>query len=170
MCPAPRPAIAGVPHPRPATECVPHHSAAAPMSVALRRLQLFLGRGGTCAIRLESRKQFKGEMTVEAGAAGPRVGLAVDAAALNLKTGGICLIVGAVVFAIWRLLHGDTAAANAEAALTFVRNRPSYPTVHLFAVLAALVVVIGLLPLTRSLDRPGSSLIGCRLPPSWDRV
>ena len=89
-------------------------------------------------------------MTVEAGAAGPRVGLVVDAG-LNLKTGGICLIVGAVVFAIWRLLHGDTPAANAEAALTFVRNRPSYPTVHLFAVLAALVVVIGLLALTRSL-------------------
>jgi hypothetical protein len=54
-------------------------------------------------------------MTIEAGAAGPRVGLAVDAA-LNLKTGGICLIVGAVVFAIWRLLHGDTPAADAESA------------------------------------------------------
>ena len=54
-------------------------------------------------------------MTIEAGAAGPRVGLAVDAA-LNLKTGGICLIVGAVVFDIWRLLHGDTPAADAEAA------------------------------------------------------
>jgi hypothetical protein len=36
-------------------------------------------------------------MTGEAGAAGPRVGPAVDAA-LNLKMGGICLIVGAVVF------------------------------------------------------------------------
>ena len=98
-------------------------------------------------------------MTVEAGAADPRVGPAVDAA-LNLKTGGICLIVGAVVFAIWRLLHGDTPAANAEAALNFVRNRPIYPTVHIFAVLAALVVVIGLLALTRSFDRPGSWLIG----------
>ena len=98
-------------------------------------------------------------MTVEAGAAGPRVGPAVDAA-LNLKTGGICLIVGAVVFAIWRLLHGDTPAADAEAALNFVRNRPIYPTVHMFAVLAALVVVIGLLALARSFDRPGSWLIG----------
>jgi hypothetical protein len=36
-------------------------------------------------------------MTVEAGAAGSRVGPVVDAA-LNLKMGGICLIVGAVVF------------------------------------------------------------------------
>jgi hypothetical protein len=62
-------------------------------------------------------------MTVEAGAAGPRVGPVVDAA-LNLKMGGICLIVGAVVFAIWRLLHGDTPAADAEAALNFVRDRP----------------------------------------------
>jgi hypothetical protein len=98
-------------------------------------------------------------MAGEAGAAGPRVGPAVDAA-LNVKTGGICLIVGAVVFAIWRLLHGDTPAAEAEAALNFVRNRPIYPSVHVFAVLAALVVVIGLLALTRSFDRPGSSLIG----------
>jgi hypothetical protein len=98
-------------------------------------------------------------MTGEAGAAGPRARPAMDAA-LNLKTGGICLIVGALVFTIWRLLHGDTPAADAEAALTFVRNRPIYPTVHVFAVLAALVVVIGLLALTRSLNRPGAWLIG----------
>src|SRR5215218_11506723 len=98
-------------------------------------------------------------MTVEAGAAGPRFGPAVGAA-LNLKAGGVCLIVGAVVFAICRLLHGDTPAADAEAALNFVRNRPIYPAVHMFAVLGALVVVIGLLGLTRSLDRPGSWLIG----------
>src|SRR5215218_9880003 len=98
-------------------------------------------------------------MTVEAGAAGPRVGPAAGAA-LNLKVGGVCLIVEAVVFAIWRLVHGDTPAADADAALNFVRNRRIYPTVHLFAVLAALVVVIGLLGLTRSFDRPGSWLIG----------
>src|SRR5215212_11508212 len=98
-------------------------------------------------------------MTVEGGEAGPRVGPAVGVG-LNLKTGGICLIVGAVVFAIWRLLHGDTPAADAEAALNFVQNRPIYPTVHMFAVLAALVVVIGLLGLTRSFHRPGSWLIG----------
>jgi hypothetical protein len=98
-------------------------------------------------------------VTVEAGAAGSRVGPVVGAA-LNLKTGGICLIVGAVVFAIWRLLHGDTPAADAEAALNFVRSWPIYPGVHMFAMLAALVVVIGLLALTRSLNRPGSWLIG----------
>jgi hypothetical protein len=94
-----------------------------------------------------------------AGAAGPQARPAVDAA-LNLKTGGICLIAGALVFTIWRLLHGDTPAADAEAALTFVRNRPIYPTVHIFAVLAAFVSVIGLLALTRSLNRPGAWLIG----------
>jgi hypothetical protein len=64
------------------------------------------------------------------------------------------------VFAIWRLLHGDTPAADAEAALNFVRSWPIYPGVHMFAMLAALVVVIGLLALTRSLNRPGSWLIG----------
>jgi hypothetical protein len=92
-------------------------------------------------------------MTVEAGTAGQQVGPTVGAA-LNLRTGGICLIVGAVVFATWRLLHGDTPAADAEAALNFVRNRPIYPTVHIFAVLAALVVVIGL---GNAFDQAGGS-------------
>jgi hypothetical protein len=98
-------------------------------------------------------------MTFEARAATTRVRPVVSAA-LNLRSGGICLIVGAVVFAIWRLLHGDTPAADAEAALNFVQNRPIYPAAHIVAVLAALVVVIGVLALTRSLSRPGSWLIG----------
>lgn len=97
-------------------------------------------------------------MAAEEIAAGTRLGPA--AAALNLKAGGVCLIVGAAMFAIWRLLHGDTPAADAEAALSFVRNRPIYPAAHVFAVLAALVVVIGLLALTRSLSSAGSWLIG----------
>jgi len=81
----------------------------------------------------------------------------VLAAALNLKSGGVCLIAGPVIF---RVLHGDTPAADAEAALNFVRNRPIYPAVHIFAVLAALVSLIGLLALTRSLGRPASWLMG----------
>jgi hypothetical protein len=68
------------------------------------------------------------------------------------------------VFAILRMLHGDTPAAEAAAALNFVRNRPIYAAVHVFAVLAALVSLIGLLALARSLARslvrPGSLLIG----------
>ena len=84
----------------------------------------------------------------------------VLAAALNLKSGGVCLIAGPVIFAIFRILHGDTPAADAEAALNFVRNRPIYPAVHIFAVLAALVSLIGLLALTRSLGRPASWLMG----------
>jgi hypothetical protein len=84
----------------------------------------------------------------------------VLAAALNLKSGGVCLIAGPVIFAIFRVLHGDTPAADAEAALNFVRNRPIYPAVHIFAVLAALVSLIGLLALTRSLGRPASWLMG----------
>jgi hypothetical protein len=98
-------------------------------------------------------------MTMEARAAGTRVGPPVDAA-LNLKAGGVCLIVGSVVFAIWRLLHGDTPAADAEAALNFVGDRPSYPAVHIFAVLAALVSLVGLVALARSLSRPASWFIG----------
>jgi hypothetical protein len=98
-------------------------------------------------------------MTLEGRAPDARVGPPIDPT-LNLRTGGVCLIVGAVVFAIWRLLHGDTPAADAEAALAFVQNRPIYPAAHVFALLAALVVVIGLLALTRSLGRPASWLIG----------
>jgi hypothetical protein len=44
--------------------------------------------------------------------------------------------------------------------LSFVRNRPIYAAVHVFAVLAALVSLIGLLALARSLVRSGSWLIG----------
>ena len=98
-------------------------------------------------------------MTMEARATGTRVGPPVSVA-LNLKAGGVCLIVGSVVFATCRLLHGDTPAADAEAALNFVRNRPIYPAVHIFAVLAALVSLIGLVALSRSLSRPTSWLIG----------
>jgi hypothetical protein len=98
-------------------------------------------------------------MAMEARAAGTRVGPPLDAA-LNLKAGGVCLIVGSVVFAIWRLLHGDTPAADAEAALNFVGDRRIYPAVHIFAVLAALVSLIGLVALARSLSRPASWFIG----------
>jgi hypothetical protein len=84
----------------------------------------------------------------------------VVAPALNLKSGGVCLIAGSVIFAILRVLHGDTPAADAEAALNFVRNRPIYPAVHIFAVLAALASLIGLLALTRSLGRAASWLMG----------
>ena len=98
-------------------------------------------------------------MTTEARTTVARTGPLITAA-LNLKTGGVCLIVGSVAFAICRLLHGDTPAADAEAALNFVRNRPIYPAVHIFAALAALVFLIGLLALTRSLSRPGSWLMG----------
>jgi hypothetical protein len=99
------------------------------------------------------------DMALETRTASTRVGPAVTAA-LSLKSGGLCLIVGAVVFAIWRLLHGDTPAADPEATLTFIQHRPIYPAVHIFAVLAALVILIGMLALTRSLSRPGSWLIG----------
>lgn len=80
--------------------------------------------------------------------------------ALNLKVGGVCTILGAVAFATVRLLHGDTPAAHAEAALNFVASRPTYAAVHLFAVLAAFVVLAGLTALAHSLARPSAWLLG----------
>jgi hypothetical protein len=81
-------------------------------------------------------------------------------AALNLRVGGVCAIVGAVVFATVRLLHGDTPAADAEASLAFVAARPSYPAVHVLALYAAMVALAGLLALASSLRRPPAWLLG----------
>lgn len=81
-------------------------------------------------------------------------------AALNRRVGGICLIVGAATFATVRLLHGDTPAADAEAALAFVHHRPIYPLVHVVAPLAMLLTLTGLMALTRSLVRPPAMLVG----------
>jgi hypothetical protein len=81
-------------------------------------------------------------------------------AALTLRVGGVCAIVGASVFATVRLLHGDTPAAHAQAALTFVASRSNYAAAHLFAVLAALVALAGLMVLAHSLARPSACMLG----------
>ncbi len=82
-----------------------------------------------------------------------------NATALNLKMGGGCAILGAVAFATARLQHGDTPAADAEAALRFVASRPGHPAVHLFAVFAALVALGGLIGLATSLARPSAWIL-----------
>lgn len=79
--------------------------------------------------------------------------------ALNLKFGGVCAIAGAVIFAAFRLNHGDTPAADAGAALDFVAARPSYAAVHVFAVFGALVGLAGLISLASSLTRQLAWLI-----------
>jgi hypothetical protein len=78
----------------------------------------------------------------------------------SLRAGGVCAIVGAVVFATVRVLHGDTPAADAQAALDFVASRPGYPAVHVFAVFAALTELTGLVVLAGSLVRPSAWLLG----------
>lgn len=83
-----------------------------------------------------------------------------DRATLNLRAGGVCAIVGAVVFAAVRLTHGDTPAADASAALDFVASRPTYAAVHVFAVLAALIGVLGLVALSGALTRAPAWLLG----------
>ena len=78
----------------------------------------------------------------------------------NPMASGVCLIVGAAVFATVRLLHGDTPAAHAEAALNFVASRPAYAAVHLSAVLAAFVALSGLIPFAHSLTSTSAWLLG----------
>src|SRR5215210_2290891 len=82
------------------------------------------------------------------------VGDQVPATALSLKTGGACLLIGTLGFAMARLLHGDTPAADAVAALSFVAGRPTYAAVHIVAVLAAATTAIGIMALASSLTRP----------------
>lgn len=80
--------------------------------------------------------------------------------ALSRKVGGICAVVGAVVFASVRLMHGDTPAADAGAALDFVASRPGYAAVHVVAVFAALLGLVGMAALAGSLTRPSAWLLG----------
>jgi hypothetical protein len=98
-------------------------------------------------------------MTLESRPGGELTG-SPRVAVLNLTSGGICLIAGSVVFAVVRLLHGDTPAADPEAALSFVQHRPIYAAVHVFAVLAALVTLSGLLVLSRSMQGAAALLLG----------
>ena len=88
------------------------------------------------------------------------VGDQLPARTLSLKTGGVCLLIGTLAFATARLLHGDTPAADADAALAFVAGRSTYAAVHLGAVLAATTIAIGLMALAGSLTRPSAWLLG----------
>lgn len=81
-------------------------------------------------------------------------------AAVNLRVGGICLLAGSIIFAAFRLNHGDTPAADAAAALDFVAASPIYPAVHVFSVLGALTGLIGLISLAGSMTRPWAWLVG----------
>lgn len=80
-------------------------------------------------------------------------------ARVTLKAGGVCAVLGAVAFTTARLLHGDTPAADAEAALDFVAARPTYAAVHLFAVFAAVLTLAGLIALADSLTRPSARML-----------
>jgi hypothetical protein len=80
--------------------------------------------------------------------------------ALNLKAGGVCAIVGAVVFATVRIAHGDTPAADARAALEFVGSRHIYAVVHVVAVFSALAGLAALIALVSSFTRPPAWLLG----------
>jgi hypothetical protein len=88
------------------------------------------------------------------------VGDQLPARTLSLKTGGFCLLIGTFAFAAARLLHGDTPAADADAALTFVAGRSTYAAVHIVAVLAATTIAIGIMALAGSLTRASAWLLG----------
>ncbi len=82
-----------------------------------------------------------------------------QARTLSVKAGGLCLLIGALAFATARLLHGDTPAADADAALTFVGGRSGYAAVHIVAVLAAATIAIGITALANSITYPSAWLL-----------
>jgi hypothetical protein len=77
----------------------------------------------------------------------------------SLRVGGIGAVVGAVVFAVVRILHGDTPGADA-ASLDFVGGRPDYAAVHLIAVIAAFLTVAGLIGAAGSFRDPVAWALG----------
>lgn len=79
---------------------------------------------------------------------------------ISLRIGGLCAIVGAITFATFRTLHGDTPGADPHASLSFVAARPIYAGVHIGAVFAALLTLAGLIALANSLTHPGAWAVG----------
>jgi hypothetical protein len=78
----------------------------------------------------------------------------------SLMIGGMCAIVGATMFGIVRILHGDTPGADAAASLTFVAARADYAGVHIGAVFAALLTLAGLIGVAGSFTHPIAWALG----------
>src|SRR5947199_1886190 len=77
-----------------------------------------------------------------------------------LQVGGVCAGVGSVVFAVVRILHGDTPGADAAASLDFVGGRPDYAAVHVVAVIAAFLTLAGLVGAADSFREPVAWALG----------
>jgi hypothetical protein len=79
---------------------------------------------------------------------------------LFLRFGAICLIVGSLVVAGFRLAHGDIPAADPEAALRFIAAHPAYAGIHLGTILGVLVWVGGVIAIWSTLASPLGRLLG----------
>jgi hypothetical protein len=79
---------------------------------------------------------------------------------LFLRVGAICLIVGSLVVAGFRLAHGDIPAADPEAALRFIAAHPAYAGIHLGTILGVLVWVGGVIAIWGTLASPLGRLLG----------
>jgi hypothetical protein len=69
------------------------------------------------------------------------------------RAAGACLVVGAVIFGGFRILHGDLPANDPQAALEFIQHRPIYELVHLSTIAGLLVLVGGFVMLAGRLTR-----------------
>jgi hypothetical protein len=90
----------------------------------------------------------------------PRPPVREPGQAAALRIGAGCGIVGGLAFAALRTLHGDTPAADPQASLAFVTERPWYAGVHIGALLAATLSLAMLTALAGSLTHPTGQLLG----------
>jgi hypothetical protein len=77
-----------------------------------------------------------------------------------LRLAGVTTMVGSLVVLGFRLAHGDLPAADANAALQFISERPMYAGVHLGSVLGVLVWVAGFVALSGTLGNGLSRELG----------
>ena len=77
-----------------------------------------------------------------------------------LQLGGVCVIIGSLAVAGFRLAHGDPPAAIAEAHLHFILQHPAYAGVHLGTIFGVLVWMVGFMTLLGTLAHPFAQLVG----------
>ncbi|MEW1840061.1 hypothetical protein AB0392_19125 [Nonomuraea angiospora] len=77
-----------------------------------------------------------------------------------LRFGGLTMIAGALMIAVFRFAHGDLPAADAGAALHFINHHPFYAGVHLATVFGVLLWTAGIVNLTGTLTHPTAAALG----------
>jgi hypothetical protein len=76
-----------------------------------------------------------------------------------LRLGGALIVVGSLAVFAFRLAHGDLPAADPEAALQFISERPYYAAIHIGTIFGVLAWAGGFILLSTTLERPLATLL-----------